>query len=112
MKKGSGARPPDSGPGPDFEEPVEVPVEDSIDLHTFRPSEIRDLLDDYLEAAREKGFQEVKIIHGKGTGALRAMVQSILRKHPLVLSFREADAPGSGWGATVARLHAPDRDGT
>jgi dsDNA-specific endonuclease/ATPase MutS2 len=111
VKKDKGPTTPDSENRPDFEAPVVVPVEDSIDLHTFRPAEVRDLLDDYLEAAREKGFEEVKIIHGKGTGALRAMVQSILRKHPLVLSFREADAPGSGWGATVARLRAADPNG-
>lgn len=93
---------------PSHEEPVVVPIEDSIDLHTFRPGEVRDLLDDYLEAAREKGFKEVRVIHGKGTGALRERVHAILRKHPLVAGFKQADAPGGSWGATVVVLKGGD----
>lgn len=108
-RNGAGRR--QAGMEAEVESPVVVPVEDSIDLHTYRPADIRDLLDDYLEAAREKGFEQVRIIHGKGTGALRAMVQSILRRHPLVLSFREADGPGGGWGATLARLRPAERNG-
>ncbi len=86
------------------DEVFEYPIEDSIDLHTFRPSEVKDLLDDYLEAARNKGFEEVRIIHGKGTGALRLTVHSILQKHPLVTSFREAGHGEGGWGATIVVL--------
>ncbi len=84
--------------------PVAVPIEDSIDLHTFRPSDVKALLDDYLEAAVEKGFAEVRIIHGKGSGVLKERVRSILGKHPLVLSVKDAEASGGGWGATTARL--------
>lgn len=86
------------------DEPIEFPIEDSIDLHTFRPGEVKDLVNDYLEAAFEKGFGEVRIIHGKGTGVLAEIVRSILKKHPLVVSFRQADYSSGGWGATVAVL--------
>ena len=88
------------------EEIVHFPIEDSIDLHTFRPNEVKDLLQDYVEAAHEKGFEEVRIIHGKGSGVQRRIVQSILEKHPLVVSFRTADEGSGGWGATIARLSA------
>ena len=83
---------------------VMMPVEDWLDLHTFRPGEVKDLLDDYLEAAAGKGFREVRIIHGKGTGALLRLVHSVLQKHPLVESWRQADERGGGWGATIAVL--------
>ena len=90
------------------DEPIEFPIEDSIDLHTFQPGEVRDLLRDYLEAASDKGFPEVRIIHGKGTGVLAQLVRSVLGKHPLVVSFRQADAGSGGWGATVAVLRKKD----
>ena len=87
-----------------MDETVILPIEDVIDLHSFKPNEIKDLLHDYLEAASEKGFEEVRIIHGKGTGSLALTVQSILKKHPSVVSFRQADAGGGSWGATIAVL--------
>jgi dsDNA-specific endonuclease/ATPase MutS2 len=90
--------------GEDAEGIVVIPISDSLDLHTFRPGEVRDLLDDYLNEARDKGFAEVRIIHGKGTGALRQRVHAILEKHPLVLTFRLADDSRGGWGATVVFL--------
>lgn len=83
---------------------IEVPVEESIDLHTFQPKEVRRLLHDYLDAAHQKGFRQVHIIHGKGTGTLRNTVHSILEKHPLVASFKQADFASGGWGATDAFL--------
>ena len=86
------------------DEIIQYPIEDSIDLHTFRPSEVKDLLNDYLEAANEKGFEEVRIIHGKGIGVLRRIVHSVLKNHPLVISFREAGLDDGGWGATIAVL--------
>ena len=88
----------------EFENVVVLPIEDSLDLHTFQPREVKELLDDYLEAACEKGFREVLIIHGKGQGVLRERVHAILKKHPRVLSLRQADASRGGWGATVAVL--------
>ncbi len=92
------------------EEIFHFPIEDSIDLHTFRPNEVKDLLRDYIKAAYEKGFEEVRIIHGKGTGVQRRIVQAILEKHPLVLSFRTADEGAGGWGATIARLKRKAED--
>jgi dsDNA-specific endonuclease/ATPase MutS2 len=88
------------------EEPVVVPIEDFLDLHTFQPREVKDLLDDYLQAACEKGFGEVRIIHGKGTGVLRERVLSILSRHPLVAGVRAAGPEEGGWGATIAILQS------
>ena len=85
---------------------IRCPIEDSIDLHTFRPGEVKPLLDDYLQAASRKGFSEVRIIHGKGTGVLRQIVRSVLETHPLVISFGEADPQAGGWGATIAVIRA------
>ena len=86
------------------DEIIRYPIEDSIDLHTFRPNEVKDLLNDYLEAASEKGFEEVRIIHGKGMGVLRRTVHAVLKSHPVVISFSEAGPEAGGWGATIAVL--------
>ncbi len=85
-------------------EPVVLPIGDTLDLHPFQPREVKELLDDYLVMAHEKGIREVRIIHGKGSGVLRARVLSLLKKHPLIMDVRQADASGGGWGATVAVL--------
>jgi DNA-nicking Smr family endonuclease len=87
----------------DFETAFVVPIEDFIDLHTFRPAEVQSVVEEYLDAAERKGFAVVRIIHGRGIGVLREMVQSILRRHPRVLEF--SDAPDRG--ATVVRFTAP-----
>lgn len=84
------------------EPPIHIPIEDSIDLHSFAPRDVVNVVDDYLDAAREAGFSEVRLIHGRGTGAQRAAVQRLLRDHPLV--ERYWDAPESHLGATVVRL--------
>ena len=88
-----------------FPEPVEIPIEESIDLHLFRPGETRAVVEAYLEAAQEAGMREVRVIHGRGRGVQRAQVTRILERDPRVLHF--ADAPGDrgGWGATLVRLH-------
>jgi len=88
----------------DPEEVVVLPVEDTLDLHPFQPREVKELLDDYLQAAYEKGFREVRIIHGKGRGVLRQRVHAILEKHPLVAELHQPEASGGGWGATVVVL--------
>lgn len=72
-----------------------LPIEDSIDLHTFQPKEIHIVVDEYLYQAVQRGFREVRIIHGKGVGVQREIVHSILSKHPNVVSFRDADDRGS-----------------
>jgi dsDNA-specific endonuclease/ATPase MutS2 len=76
-------------------EPVELPIEDTIDLHTFRPREIASLVQEYLHQALLKGFREVRIIHGKGIGVQRRIVHSILEKHPQVIAFHDAADRGS-----------------
>ncbi len=97
----------DPGDGSPFDEPVVVPIEDSLDLHRFRPAEVAEVVEAYLEAAADAGFREVRLIHGRGRGVQRGRVQRLLSRSPLVEAF--ADAPGDrgGWGATVARLRAP-----
>ncbi len=87
----------------DPDEPVEVPIEDTLDLHTFHPRDVAALVEDYLRLAAERGFAEVRIIHGKGTGTLRRIVHAALGRHPAVASFRVA-GDGGGWGATVVTL--------
>lgn len=97
---------------PDFpSEPIELPLEDSIDLHAFAPKDIPDVVESYLEGAAEKGFGEVRLIHGRGIGVQRARVQSLLAKHPLVVSYRDAPGERGGWGATIAWLKTGDDQG-
>jgi DNA-nicking Smr family endonuclease len=86
------------------EDVVVVPIEDSFDLHVFQPREVASAVEAYLEAAREKGFREVRLIHGKGRGVQRAVVRRILAESPHVERFADAP-PGRGtWGATLAWL--------
>jgi DNA-nicking Smr family endonuclease len=73
----------------------EVPIEDSIDLHPFQPREIHVVVEEYLYQAIQRGFREVRIIHGRGMGVQREIVRSILEKHSEVLSFRDAPDRGS-----------------
>ena len=84
--------------------PVELPVEDSIDLHSFPPRDVPDVVDAYLEVAIERGFTEVRLIHGRGIGVQRDRVQKLLARHPLVSGFHDAPADRGGWGATIAYL--------
>ncbi len=85
-------------------EPVIMPIEDVLDLHTFRPKEIPDLLDDYLPACISSDIFSVRIIHGKGKGILKKRVHGLLKKHPLVKSFKNAPPEAGGWGATLVEL--------
>jgi DNA-nicking Smr family endonuclease len=85
-------------------EPLELPIDGVLDLHTFQPREVKDLLQDYIVACREKGILEVRVIHGKGTGALRRAVHSILSRLPEVASFRLAGEGAGSWGATLVML--------
>ncbi len=85
-------------------EPVRIPVEDSLDLHPFRPDETAALVAEYVEAAAGKGLTEVRLIHGRGEGVQRAIVRTALGGSPFVLSFEDATPDRGGWGATVARL--------
>ena len=86
--------------------PVEVPIEDALDLHPFAPPEVPDVVMEYLRAARAAGFREVRLIHGRGHGVQRARVHSLLASIPWVLSAAEAPPERGGWGATVVELAA------
>jgi len=85
-------------------EPVEIPIDGTLDLHAFRPEEVKDLVPEWLEACHARGILAVRIVHGKGTGALRRTVEALLARSPHVVSFRPADEAGGGWGATLAIL--------
>ena len=90
----------------DRDDPTPIPIEDALDLHAFSPRDIPSVVDEYIRAAAELGLREVRLIHGRGTGVQRGIVQQVLDRHPLVVEFR--DAPGSHLGATSARLRHPN----
>jgi len=81
---------------------VRIPIEASLDLHTFAPRDIKSVVEEYVNAAWEQGLQEVRLIHGRGRGVQRGIVQQALERHPRVVEFW--DAPETHLGATVARL--------
>ncbi|MBZ5498167.1 MAG: Smr/MutS family protein [Acidobacteriia bacterium] len=87
------------------EEPVEVPIEDWIDLHTFQPQEVKSVVEEYLFQALAKGFTQVRIIHGRGIGVQRQIVQRFLSSHPAVICFE--DTPDRG--ATLVHLNLHPR---
>ena len=90
----------------DHETPHEVPIEAELDLHAFAPRDVRSVVEEYVRAAAAAGLQEVRLVHGRGAGVQRGIVQAALERHPLVTAFR--DAPGSHLGATVAAIRAGD----
>jgi DNA-nicking Smr family endonuclease len=83
--------------------PVEIPIDGVIDLHTFAPRDAADVVEEYITICSQRGILEVKVIHGKGKGVLRRTVESVLKRHPLVMSFKQDPGP-SGWGATMVFL--------
>ncbi|HJO02480.1 MAG TPA: Smr/MutS family protein [Acidobacteriota bacterium] len=85
-------------------EAIELPIDGVLDLHTFHPRDAKGLVDDYLDACKQRGITEVRIIHGKGTGALRRVVHAALQRRDDVASYRLA-GDGSSWGATLVSLH-------
>lgn len=89
-------------------EPIELPIEDVLDLHTFLPQEVPNLLDDYLSACIEKQIYSVRIIHGKGQGILKKRVEKYLFKNHQVRSFKSAPPEAGGWGATLVELNRTD----
>lgn len=86
------------------DEPVALPIEDALDLHSFLPRDVPSVVDEYLRAAHARGFTEVRLIHGRGIGVQRAIVQSLLAAHPLVAAYRDAPEERGGRGATLVRL--------
>ena len=86
------------------DDPVSIPIDGVLDLHTFQAKDVKDLVPEYLEECRRRGIFLVRIIHGKGTGTMRGIVHSILEKNPQVLSFKDPDPGAGGWGATEVEL--------
>jgi DNA-nicking Smr family endonuclease len=84
--------------------PVPLPIDGLLDLHAFRPSEVGSLVPEWLAACRAAGLIELRIVHGKGTGALRRTVEALLARDPRVAWFGPAGEDAGGWGATLVRL--------
>lgn len=90
--------------------PVQIPIEDAIDLHAFQARDVVDVVDEYLHQAQAAGFPVVRLIHGRGKGVQRAAVQRLLKTHEAVASYW--DAPETHLGATLVRLRPPAPDRT
>ena len=87
-------------------EPVELPVDGVLDLHSFRPAEVADVVREYLETAWERGIRELRFIHGKGIGVQRQTVRTLLARDARVEAFGDAPLEAGGWGATWVRLRS------
>ena len=87
-----------------MDEPIQLPIDGVLDLHTFQPRDVKDLVTEYLSECRKHGIYRVRIIHGKGTGALRETVHATLRGLPEVETSGLAPAHAGGWGATLVTL--------
>jgi len=88
--------------------PMEIPIDGVLDLHTFKPNEIKDLVREYVKTCMERGIFRIRIVHGKGTGTLFRTVHSILKKMPEVDSFEMAGQDEGGWGVTIVRVKEPE----
>jgi DNA-nicking Smr family endonuclease len=84
---------------------MEFPIDGILDLHTFQPQEVKELIPEYFAACRTKGILEVRLIHGKGSGTLRRFVHSLLQRLPEVKAFQPAGEEAGGWGATLVTLN-------
>ena len=89
---------------PENDEPIEIEITDSLDLHAFNPKDVKAVTIAYLEEARKKGFRVVRLIHGKGVGVQREIVRSVLSETSFVKKFKSGDEFSGGWGATIAEL--------
>jgi len=92
-----------------MDQPIQLPIDGVLDLHTFRPWDVKNLVVDYLAACLEHQIFQVRIIHGKGTGQLRQTVRSLLARHPDVVSFADDHAQFGGWGAILVKLRPPHK---
>ncbi len=86
------------------DDPIKVPINGILDLHTFKPEEVKNLITEYIGECQKRGIMDLRIIHGKGSGTLREVVRSVLKKDKRVAAFGDADVLSGGWGATVAAL--------
>ena len=94
----------DNGLQDDGLQPVEFPVDGTLDLHLFAPRDTKEVVAEYIETCLEQRIHSVRIVHGKGIGVKREIVQNLLQSHPEVSSFRHESGSGGGWGATVVDL--------
>jgi DNA-nicking Smr family endonuclease len=85
-------------------EPIELEITGELDLHAFAPADVPSVVEEYLNACRERGIHEIRIVHGRGKGVQRAVVRRLLARLPGVSSFREAAPDAGGWGATLVEL--------
>ena len=91
-------------PGDSENDPVEYPIDGTLDLHQFAPNETKEAVLAYIDECLARGILAIRIVHGKGIGVQREIVHSVLRTHPHVMSFRHESGSGSSWGATVVEL--------
>ena len=91
------------------DEPLPIPIEDALDLHSFAPRDVASVVTEYLEAAAQRGFDEVRLIHGRGIGTQRQIVRAVLARHPRVAGFADAPPERGGWGATLVKLKVDER---
>ena len=90
------------------DEPVELPIDGVLDLHTFSPRDVPDLVPTYIDECRARGILELRIVHGKGKGVLRRTVHAILERRDDILEYRLAEPHRGGWGATLVTLRADE----
>ncbi|MDF1546001.1 MAG: Smr/MutS family protein [bacterium] len=88
----------------DNEKPSEYPINGTLDLHQFQPSEIKAIVIEYIEECLRRNVYSLRIVHGKGIGVQREIVHSLLEEHPSVIGYRHEGGSGGGWGATVVDL--------
>ncbi len=98
---------PKESPNAEGAEAFELPIDGVLDLHTFSPKEVKDLVPEYIGECLRLGITEIRSIHGKGTGTLKAIVHGLLKKDPRVVIFRDAGIDAGGWGATLVKLATP-----
>lgn len=91
-------------PDDPFPDPVPIPIEDVLDLHSVSPSDVKAVVEEYLSEANRLGFKALRIIHGRGIGVQREIVRGILARTPFVTSYGDAPAEAGGWGATIVTL--------
>jgi DNA-nicking Smr family endonuclease len=94
-------------------EPFELPIDGTLDLHAFSPRDAKSVVEEYVNEAHSRGFREIRIVHGRGTGALRGIVQAVLEAHPLVEAFRD-DAHahlGATWASLLPGRQGPGAEG-
>ena len=93
------------------DDPIEIPITDTLDLHPFRPAEVQEVAREYLIEARALGLTQVRLIHGRGIGVQRERIRSLLRELDFVVDFQDADPSGGGWGSTVVLLASNSLNG-